>query len=609
MFSIHVFAQYKLSHEALAALTPDQQADVDRARLGSRWSRDASGNLLSPLLPLPLPRPEQPRLTHDLAFEWPDSATRALALSAAQPQLLVCEVLGIADRNDLAVYLQGVVSDEDGEPLVMYSAVPQAITAEAKRQMQTVIGRTGASVTAYRAVSVGETVRTLELQTTVRKRDRRLQKVKAADVYDFQLERPGTDGRVLVSRRATLRETGSSAPPQPVLAGSAMRRLMLHALSGISAAPYAVLDGQTPPAPATFASSLLRSLTEAPPPPPAPRPKPAPVPPPPAPEDAAPAPAVPAPPPPPPLSPAPDPWLTLTERMAVDPQVVEVARKTLERSRPLLLRGAPGVGKTLLATLLAEALCGEGNYTLVTADARWTSSEVVGGLRVAPGDTLRYAFMPGVVTRAAQRHLQSLQSTGRPHALIIDEFNRAHQDEAFGRLLTLLDPRYRSQLPLVGPDDGAAEEVFLPPDFLLIGTLNDADTARLHDLSAALQRRFTSVQVSVPVSERAYLQRKYSGIPQKTFDALYGVVGTGGLQDRPQGRLRGAVMVGTHFMSEVLEYVQTGMTLDAALSTLIRGYLAHLTQADLEQLAAHAGQHGLRELQLQVEQARTTVAF
>lgn len=295
--------------------------------------------------------------------------------------------------------------------------------------------------------------------------------------------------------------------------------------------------------------------------------------------------------------------------MAVDPQVVEVARKTLERSRPLLLRGAPGVGKTLLATLLAEALCGEGNYTLVTADARWTSSEVVGGLRVAPGDTLRYAFMPGVVTRAAQRHLQSLQSTGRPHALIIDEFNRAHQDEAFGRLLTLLDPRYRSQLPLVGPDDGAAEEVFLPPDFLLIGTLNDADTARLHDLSAALQRRFTSVQVSVPVSERAYLQRKYSGIPQETFDALYGVVGTGGLQDRPQGRLRGAVMVGTHFMSEVLEYVQTGMTLDAALSTLIRGYLAHLTQVDLEQLAAHAGQHGLRELQLQVEQARTTVAF
>ncbi|MDL2345212.1 AAA family ATPase [Deinococcus sp. MIMF12] len=195
------------------------------------------------------------------------------------------------------------------------------------------------------------------------------------------------------------------------------------------------------------------------------------------------------------------------------------------------------------------------------------------------------------------------------NALIIDEFNRAHQDEAFGRLLTLLDSRYRTQLPLVGPDDGAPEEVYLPADFLLIGTLNDADTARLHDLSAALQRRFTSVHVGVPMSERTHLERTYAEIPQSTFEALYGVVGTGGPQDRPEGRLRGTVTVGTHFMSEVLEYVRAGMTLDASLSTLAESHLTHLTRADLERLAAHAGQHQLQGLQTQVEKAMTAAAF
>ena len=616
MYSIHVFAQHKLLYETLTGLSPEEQTALDRAVVGSNWSRDASGNLLSPLQPLPLPRADQPHRAEELAFDWPDSATRTLAQATSQPQLIVCEVLGIADRNDMEVHLHGVVGNEDGQPLVMYGAVPRPVVAEAQKQMQAVIGRTGAHVPTYRAVAPGETVRTLELHTVVRKRDKRLQKVKAADVYDVRLERFGVQARFLASRRATLRESGAAAAPQAVLGGSAISPLLLHALSGDAARPYAVVEGEHPPSPSAAARQWLRTLTEAPPAPtrsparkqPAPPasvaapPEPVPTPP----------PAVepePAPPPPPPPPPPADPWLLLPERMAVDPDVVEVARKTLERHRPLLLTGSPGVGKTLLATLLAEALCGAGNYTLVTADARWTSSEVLGGLRVVPGNSLRYAFVPGVVTRAAQRHRQSIQASGRPHALIIDEFNRAHQDEAFGRLLTLLDPRYRTQLPLVGPDDGAPEEVFLPADFLLIGTLNDADTARLHDLSAALQRRFTTVQVSVPASERAHLLEAYPEIPAATFDALYGVVGTGRPGDRAAGRLRDVVPVGTHFMTEVLEYVRAGMTLDASLSTLAGSHLAHLTRADLERLAEHAGEHRLQELRARLEQTAAVAAF
>lgn len=622
MYSIHVFAQHKLLYDTLTSMTPDEQAAIDRAFQGSHWIKDVNGNLLSPLSPLLMPRPEQTHLAIDVDFSWPDSGTRARMESAAQPQLIACEVHGISDRNDLAIHIHGVIGGEQGEPLEMYEAVPRGAVQEAQKQMHAAIGRTGAQLPAYRIVHVGESIRALELQRVVRRRDRRMTKVKSVDVYEIRLERFGTQARVIVDRRATMRETGSAAPPQTLLAGGNTRGLVLHALTGGAAQPYGVMEGQDMRVPSNEALAWLQKLTVRPDPPPLPVPrKPRPVPATPLPEpqpeqevvlpaESPPSPAVELEPEmPAEVTPEVDPWLTLPQRMAVDPHVVHIARKTLERARPLLLTGAPGVGKTLLATLLAEALCGEENYTLVTADARWTSSEVLGGLKVVPGSTLRYEFSPGIVTRAALRHRQSVQSTGRPHALIIDEFNRAHQDEAFGRLLTLLDPRYRQQLPLVDPADGAPEPIFLPDDFLLIGTLNDADTARLHDLSAALLRRFTTLEVRIPASERTHLEKLYPDLPGGTLDTLYAVLGDGSPEDAPAGRLRGSLPLGTHFMTEVLEYVRSGMTLDTALSATLPMYFTQLTAEALTRLAKSADEGGLSGLQVLAHRAAQHAAF
>ena len=662
MYSIHVFAQHKVLFDALTRLGPDQQAAIDRAFLGGDWTRDTNGNLLSALSPVLMPGHDQAHLAVDVPFTWPDSGTRGLVNDVAFPQLLVCEVHGVAERGDLQMHIHGVFGGEDGEALEVFEGVPRTAVFEAQRQMQSAVGQTGAQVPAYRVVPVGEIIRAVEVQRVVRRRDKRIQKVRSVDVYELRLERFGPQARVIVNRRATLREAGRFAPPQSLLAGRITAPLVLHALTGVAAVPYGVLKDTPIREASKEALAWLQKLTVRPEPPAPPAPptrdvtsprvttepaggagpvlKPAVREEPPAtspertghtveeerlvrsPEQAAvdegpdPVPSV-----VPGLSPdaglsgavtpgpVADPWSTLPDRMAVDPLIVNVARVTLERARPLLLTGSPGVGKTLLATLLAEAMCGEGNYTLVTADARWTSTEVLGGLGVIPGSALRYAFRPGVVTRAALKHRESLQRTGRPHALIIDEFNRAHQDEAFGRLLTLLDPRYRTQLPLVDPVDGADEAAFLPEDFLLIGTLNDADTGRLHDLSAALRRRFTTLHVRVPASERTHLTRTFASLPAGTLDTLYALVGDGTPGDHAAGRVRASVPLGTHFMTEVLEYVLSGLTLDTALSVTLPDHWSALTGEALTRVGEVAARCGLPEVQAAAERAALDAAF
>lgn len=651
-----IFAQYKIARETLATLSPEQQEALERAAWGADWSTDAGGGMLSPLLPLQMPPDPEPGgaappQTRALDFPWADRATAGQARQAAQAQLVVFDVSSAAPLGgEMRLIHSAHFADMQGDPLIAYAPAPHKLgqqVIQAERADMGLGQLTRTTVFAYRALPPGQEVRTLEARLVFLPRKNQVSKVRWLAAYDHQLQVQGGETRHVCQLRAALDQEGNGKRSfhASTLGGTQLSPLALHALSAGGTRPYATLENETAPAPTPAARHLLDELLNppvpAPPkvkPPKPPKPpkanrkaKPAPVAPEPVeaaspPEEPAaeppapaapvseapatdiPAPEVPATEPPAP-QPAPDPWAAIDARIAVDEDVLAVSRAALERRRPLLLTGAPGTGKTLLATLLAEVLCGPGNFTLVTADARWTSSEVLGGLRVMPGEGLRYSFVPGVVTRAAQRHRESMQATGRPHALIIDEFNRAHQDEAFGRLLTLLDPAYRSQMPLVGVQDGAPEDVFLPADFVLIATMNDADVGRLHEIGSALQRRFVTVPVGVPAGERAFLERSWAHLPAGTLGTLYDFVGSGDpVSDREAGRLRGFVTVGTFFMEEVLG-MATDLGLDRALRSQVAPQLGSLGRSDLAALEARARQTGLPKLAAQLATAGQQAPF
>lgn len=215
--------------------------------------------------------------------------------------------------------------------------------------------------------------------------------------------------------------------------------------------------------------------------------------------------------------------LFLQERLVVGAEKISEIITHLEAGRSLLLYGPPGTGKTRLARLIAGQLgatdpghtpeAAATNYTLATATAEWSQYDTIGGIR--PGlageagrsQSLFYYFEPGVVARAALCCEASLRRSGRPHYLIIDEFNRANQDRAFGELFTLLEYRDRPLLPAARL--GRSADLFIPDAFRIVGTLNAVDRNTLFEMSQALRRRFAMVEIDLPpaADERRFLPR------------------------------------------------------------------------------------------------------
>lgn len=79
--------------------------------------------------------------------------------------------------------------------------------------------------------------------------------------------------------------------------------------------------------------------------------------------------------------------------------------------------------------------------------------------------------------------------------MLIDEFNRADIDKAFGQLFTGLRTRHvRIQSDKVGY---SYRSVKIPEDYRIIGTLNTTDKHFLFRLLDALKSRFAYIDVEI----------------------------------------------------------------------------------------------------------------
>jgi len=158
---------------------------------------------------------------------------------------------------------------------------------------------------------------------------------------------------------------------------------------------------------------------------------------------------------------------------------------TLLSGKNVLLVGMPGIGKTRYLTTLLHRL--GVSYEIHTANAEWTSYDVIGG------PTLKGTWRPGFLTLAAQNCRSSLKKNGKPHWVIIDEINRADLDRALGEFFTLFDVEYRKNPIKIMINKKRNIDIYVPYAFRVLGTLNSYDRALLYKLGYALRRRFAVI--------------------------------------------------------------------------------------------------------------------